>query len=83
MQAGAESTNKESRGIVTALARLPRDAHLDAEALGQMLGRCKFLGRHVWIIGTIIDHFKARQEAAVKEAQRRISKISEHFPGRS
>lgn len=81
-------------GIVTALAELPRDAHLDAEALGRMLARCKksvqrawrrgelpppvtFLGRHVWLVGTILDHFHARQDAAVKQAARRDEKILE------
>ena len=75
-------------GVVTALAELPREAHLDAAALGKILVRCKksvgrawrrgelpppvkFLGRHVWLVGTILDHFRERQDAAVKEAARR------------
>jgi hypothetical protein len=84
-------------GVVTSLAELPRDAHLDAEALGRMLGRCKksvqrawrrgelpppvtFLGRHVWLVGTILDHFKARQDAVVKQARRRDERISRISP---
>ncbi len=84
--------NTNSSGIVTALAELPREAHLDAAALGRMLGRCKksvgrawrrgelpppmtFLGRHVWLVGTILDHFRTRQDAAVKEAAMREARI--------
>jgi len=36
-----ESHTKHSEGIVTALAELPPNAHLDSEALGQILGRCR------------------------------------------
>jgi len=74
-------------GVVTALAELPPDAHLDAEALGRILGRCKktiqravrrgelpppikFMGRHVWLVRTILEHMGARQTAAVKAAER-------------
>ena len=84
-------------GAMTALAELPREAHLDAEALGQMLRRCKksvqrawrrgelpppvcFMGRHVWLVGTILDHFQARQDAAVSQARRRDEKISRIWP---
>ena len=82
----------KTNGVVTALAELPRDAHLDAAALGRMLGRCRksigrawrrgelpppvtFLGRHVWLVGTILDHFRARQDAAVREAAKREARI--------
>lgn len=81
-------------GVCTALAELPRDAHLDAEALGRIFGRCKktiqlawrrgdlpppikFMGRHVWIVGTILDHLQAKQEKALEEAQRRERSISQ------
>ena len=81
-----------TKGVVTALAELPRDAHLDAAALGKMLRRCKksvqrawrrgelpppfTLGvKHVWLAGTIRDHFQGRQDAAVKEAAKREARI--------
>ncbi len=91
-------TATKTNGVVTGLAELPRDAHLDAAALGRMLGRCKksvgrawrrgelpppvmFLGRHVWLVGTILDHFHARQDAAVKEAVKREARMSRSSSG--
>jgi hypothetical protein len=84
----------QTAGVCTGLAELPRDAHLDAEALAHMLGCCKksvqrawrrgelpppvtFMGRHVWLVGTILDHFQARQDAALREARKRGEKISQ------
>lgn len=86
-----------SSGIVTCLAELPENAHLDAVALGRILGRCKktiqravrrgelpppirFMGRHVWLVGTILRHFEERQQAAVDEVDRRIVRLQRHRP---
>ena len=83
--------------VVTALAELPPDAHLDAEALANILGRCKksiqravrrgelpppikLMGKHVWLVRTILEHMKTRQEAAVKWAKQRDLKISQDSP---
>ena len=93
----AQQPSTAPPGVVTVLAELPRDAHVDAEALGRMLGRCKksvqrawrrgelpppvkFMGRHVWLVGTIRDHFQARQDAALREARKRGERISRSFP---
>ncbi len=92
-----EEPTAETAGIVTGLAELPREAHLDAAALGRILGRCKtsvhraarrgelpppirFLGRHVWMVGTILDHFQARQDAALKQARGRDDRIARLGP---
>ena len=84
----------DTSGIVTGLAELPHDAHLDAEALARILGRCKrsvqraarrgelppairFMGRHVWTVGAILNHFTKRQAEAAKKAARRDANISQ------
>jgi hypothetical protein len=73
--------------ISTALAELPPDAHVDAQALASLLGRCKrsiqrawrrgelpppitFLGKHVWLVSTILKHMATLQAKAVKETSR-------------
>ena len=87
----------DNGGIVTELATLPPEAHLDGEALGRMLGRCrksiqravrrgelpppfKFMGRHVWLVKTILDHMKARQNAALQLLERRVVRMERHRP---
>ena len=39
-----------------------------------------FLGRHVWIVRTILAHMEARQAAAVKIAEGRALRISRNSP---
>ena len=80
--------DSRSDGIVTGLAELPREAHVNIRALARMLGRSvrsveravrrgelpppfRFMGRRVWIAGTIIDHMAARQQAALRLVERR------------
>jgi len=80
-------------GIVTALAELPSDAHLDAEALGCILGRCKktiqravrrgelpppikFMGKHVWLVRSILAHMENLQDKAIKQANRNKLRLS-------
>jgi predicted DNA-binding transcriptional regulator AlpA len=85
------------RGVVTELANLPPSAHLDAEALGQILGRCKksvyravrrgelpppvkFMGKHIWLVSSILNHMEARQQAVIEMSDRRSQKLSEKRP---
>ena len=92
-ESGKEVPGENQNGIVTALAELPLNAHLDAEALGRILGRCKktiqravrrgelpppikFMGRHVWLVKTILEHMESRQETALRQFRKRLEKIS-------
>ncbi len=69
------------------LANLPPQAHVDGQALGEILGRCKksiqraarrgelpppfkFMGRHVWLVKTLMEHFEGQQDAAVRKMGR-------------
>jgi len=84
----------QPKGVVTRLAELPPDAHLDTEALSEMLDRCKktiqrsvrrgelpapikFLGKHVWIVGSILEHMKRRQDEAMRQAEDREQRLSD------
>ena len=84
-------------GLNTALAELPPEAYLDAEALGKLFGRSKktiqravrrgelpapiqFLGRHVWLVGCIQDHFQARQRAAILLQKQRHKRREQRAP---
>jgi hypothetical protein len=77
-------------GVVTELAKLPPQAHVDSQALGQMLGRCKksvqravrrgelpppfkFMGRHVWLVKTLLEHMQGQQDAVLQEMNRRAA----------
>ena len=92
-----EEPTAETAGIVTGLAELPREAYLDARALGRLIGRCKksveratrrgelpppirFMGRNVWLVGAILDHFMKRQDAALKRARGRDDRIARLGP---
>ena len=87
-------TNLPARehGAVTELAKLPPQAHVDSQALGQMLGRCKksvqravrrgelpppfrFMGRHVWLVKTLLDHLQEQQDVVLHEMNRRTARL--------
>lgn len=81
-------------GVMTALAKLPPQAHLDTFALAQKLCCCKksvqravrrgelpppfkFMGRHVWLVRTLLEHMQAQQDAVLQEANRRATNLGQ------
>ena len=65
---------RDSHLDTAALARmLGRSKKTIARATrrGELPPPVKFLGRHVWLVGTILDHMQARQTAAICQADQR------------
>ncbi len=47
---------------------------------GELPQPVKFMGKRVWLVKTILEHLESRQKEAMKEANRRISKLPRTAP---
>ena len=49
-----------------------------ATARAELPAPVRFLGRRVWLVGTILDHLQAKQQEALDAASRHERKILQH-----
>jgi hypothetical protein len=47
---------------------------------GELPPPFKFLGRNVWLVKTILEHMKVRQEAACRKVDRRVRRLDRDLP---
>jgi len=47
---------------------------------GELPPPFRFMGRHVWLVKTILEHLERQQEDAARQAARREANIQKHLP---
>lgn len=47
---------------------------------GELPPPVKFMGRHVWLVKTILDHFEERQRAACQQMKQRQTRLKQNMP---
>lgn len=67
----------DARALATILGRTVRTIDR-ATARSELPAPVRLLGRRTWLVGTILDHFEARQAAALEASARHERKILEH-----